>query len=315
MRKLNSIEYLKAFSMFYIVGFWHLSDYTAYLSINKNQILSDTTLITLSIFVLISGFLLGKTNKQPVKFLTFLKKRLFRIYPLYALAVIIFYFFSINDLLISIKSLFFISMFIGPAPFTLWFITMIMIFYLLTPFLISLSNKIINYFLFVLLISLLFFILIFFFKNIDYRIVFYFPIFCLGIFCATQGIKTKFINLYSALALFLIGILLESISINSWLITQFLKLPVIISSSYIILYISITYEYKFKSISIINTIGYSSFSIYLFHRPIYTTLIYLFFPNNKELQFLYLLFVCFPIICFISWLLQKSYDYLVFKIG
>jgi len=117
MTKLNSIEYLKAFSMIYIVGFWHLSDYTKYLSITKNSILSDFTLVVLGVFVLISGFLLGKTNKQPIIFLPFLRKILFRIYPLYALAVVVFYFFCINNALISIKSLFFISMFSGACTF------------------------------------------------------------------------------------------------------------------------------------------------------------------------------------------------------
>jgi len=312
MKKLNSIEYLKTFSILYIVGFWHLSDYTNYLSITKNPFLSDLTLTVLGLFVFISGFLLGKTNKQPINFLPFLKKRLLRIYPLYALAVIVFYFFDINNALISIKSLFFISMFSGPAPFTLWFITMIMFFYVLTPFLVNAVKNKKKYFLFILLCSIVTFILIVFYKNIDYRLAFYFPLFCLGIYCSNYGVRDRYVNFNLAMVLLLFGLLLKQIEINSWLITQFFKLPIVLSCSYIIFYFSIINECKFKSLGIISIISYSSFSMYLFHRPIYSSLIEFYFPKQEELQFLYLIFGCF-LVLIVSWGIQKTYDHICLK--
>lgn len=131
MKKLVSIEYLRALSMLYIVGFWHLFNYTDAFPGYKNIVTSNLTLVVLALFVLVSGFLIGITTvkqtefREPAAYWNFYKKRLLRIYPLYALAVGIFYLYGINDAAISIGALTLVSMLWGEAPKTLWFITMI----------------------------------------------------------------------------------------------------------------------------------------------------------------------------------------------
>ena len=55
-------------------------------------------------------------------------------------------------------------------------------------------------------------------------------------------------------------------------------------------------------------VGYSSFVMYLIHRPVLVTMKGLYFPGTEFLQFIYLVFVCLPLIVFSSWLIQRSYD-------
>ncbi|PSN16413.1 hypothetical protein C7293_02580 [filamentous cyanobacterium CCT1] len=98
------------------------------------------TLIALGLFTLISGFLSGKSVMRSQGIKDFYVKRLVRIYPLYLIAVVLFFICKENNGITSIKSLFFVSMLYGPAPRTLWFITMIMLFYLMVPFLLSLQK-------------------------------------------------------------------------------------------------------------------------------------------------------------------------------
>jgi len=314
-KRLISVEYLKAFSMIYIVAFWHLLDYTSFFNPTRYIVLTNITTIVLGIFVLISGFLLGNSNKSKMKYSSFLRKRFIRIYPLYVIAVIIFYIFNVNNYFVTIKSLFLISMFIGPAPFTLWFITMIMVFYLVTPLLLSIVGNKLKFWLFIFFILIFEVILFILFREIDLRVVFYFPFYCLGLYCSKYEVKTKIINFYLGVVGLAIGLFLNNIIVDSWTLTQFLKGPMILASSYIIFYIFLYNEGRFIKLSIISIISYSAFCMYLFHRPIYSFLINIYFPDEFYFQFLYLLVVCFPIIFIFSFLIQKIYDYMLIKIN
>ena len=309
MKTLISLEYLKAFSMLYIVGYWHLFDYTDSFPNYSNNLTCSLTVIILGLFVLISGFLVGTSAKNSVRALDFYKKRMFRIYPLYALAVIIFYIFHMNDLETSIKSLFFITMYVGPSPATLWYITMLFLFYLLTPLLVRWVNKPAKFFGFTLFIlGITFLLLVVGFESVDYRLLLYFPSFCMGVYCSYYGVTNKVVNYKSALFLFFIWLCTFFINIDSEILIQLKSTPLIISVSYLMFLISYINEKHFKKIKIISLLSYSSYAMYLFHRPIYSSLIRLYFPEKGELQILYLMFFCLIVIFTFSWFMQKFYD-------
>ena len=89
----------------------------------------------LGTFSLISGYLIGgKYNCNTIKdALFFYKKRVIRFFPLFFLSAILLCFIGFNTLNQTVIALLGLSPFISPRPFTLWYISMIMIFYLLSP--------------------------------------------------------------------------------------------------------------------------------------------------------------------------------------
>ena len=294
--------------MLYIIGYWHAFEYTDLYPNFNNAFAYELTMIALGLFIVISGFLIGHSAVKASSVMCFYKKRLIRVYPLYALAIFLFYVYGLNDAETSLKSMVFVSMYYGPPPLTLWFITMLFLFYIATPFIIKLVQYPVQYLLFILTIFSITYIISIYFETVDLRVLLYFPSFCLGIYCSQHGIKNRAVNFWSASLLFLFGLAVLFIDIDSWIINQLKHIPMILSASYLILTLSIKFEEKFTRLKLITLLSYSSFAMYLFHRPIIISLKSLYFPENNVLQVVYLLTVCLFMIALISWALQKSYD-------
>ena len=294
--------------MLYIVGYWHLFTYTDAFPQYKNSFTLEFFQIVLGLFVIISGFLIGCSTTKSASLIHFYKNRLIRIYPLYVLAVILFYIYGLNDVLTSIKSLIFLSMYIRPAPLTLWFITMLMLFYIATPFIVKLVEYPVKYFLLVILIFMITIALNTTFRTVDYRILLYFPCYCIGLHCAQNGLKTRFVNIYTALLLFGLWLIFSFIEINSWTLNKLKDTLIILSCSYLFFTICYLNEHKFRRFKIISFLSYCSYSMYLFHRPIYITLKALYFPIGAQFQILYLMTAGLVTVALISWGLQKLYD-------
>ncbi len=294
--------------MLYIVGYWHLFNYTSAFPSYNNLFTSKLTLILLGLFVLLSGFLVGKSSTNDSSVFGFYKKKLFRIYPLYALAVILFYLYDLNSSIVSIKSLIFVSMYLGPTPKTLWFITMVFSFYLITPLSMKWIENPIKFLAMNSFIFIIIFILLIILKTVDYRILLYFPSYCLGLYCSRYGLVTRAVNYKVGVLSLLIWVGIFLIETNSWTLNQLKNIPLVLSFSYLIFLVSHLNENKLKNFKIISKLSYSSYAMYLFHRPIYSSLIYLYFPSNNNEQVLYLMGPCLLIVFFLSWAIQKLYD-------
>lgn len=306
--KLIFIDYLKVFSMLYIVGYWHVFDYTDFLPRNLYPISEKITLIALGLFTLISGFLNGKSVMTSPGIKDFYVKRLVRIYPLYLVAVILFFVYKQNDGLTSLKSLFLVSMLHGPAPRTLWFITMIMLFYLTTPFLVRLAKNLKNYILFTGLTMVLMTILMVVFKTIDIRLILYFPCFFVGVYSAIFDMENSLFNIKNAVVSLIIALILYMINTDLWTIEKLKEIPFILSSSYLIFVLSYRKRDFFTRTSLILFLSYSSYAMYLFHRPIYITMKAFYFPEAGIHQLLYLLGFCLLLVTLVSWSLQQVGD-------
>lgn len=308
MKKLLSIEYMRALSMLYIVGYWHLFEYTEAFPEFHNFFTYKFTKVVLGVFVILSGFLVGNSVKKSSSLANFYMKRVVRIYPLYVLAVILYDLYGIIDNASAFKLMFLLTIFFGPPPLTLWFITMIMLLYLISPLLIKLVAEPARYLMFI--IALFAVILVFnaAFKTVDYRFLLYLPCFCLGIYCSQYGPITRFVNIKSALMLFCAGLPLFYLKIDSSFLNNLKGLPIILSCTYIIFLISYSMEEKFKNLKIISMVSYGSYAMYLFHRPIYITLEFIYLPENKQTQILYLMTICLVVIVVMSVMIQKLYD-------
>ncbi len=131
------IDFIRGFCMFYInVGVFHLSQYLGnsyYL--DNNEYGNSFMWSCLGSFSLISGYLIGSKYycDSMREAIIFYKKRIIRFFPLFILSSICLYLINFNDLHQTIYAVSGLAPFVTHTPLTLWYISMIMIFYLISP--------------------------------------------------------------------------------------------------------------------------------------------------------------------------------------
>ena len=139
MKNMNIfiLDIVRALCIVWIVVVWHGNDYLPiYYHWSSVVVPGIVTQVVLLLFTLLSGMLLSKyifSTKDDVW--NFYNRRFGRFYILFIIAVILFYLCGFYTFKTSIKCIIGISMFVGQAPFTLWYISMLMVFYILTPIL------------------------------------------------------------------------------------------------------------------------------------------------------------------------------------
>lgn len=145
--EIKYINYVRALCMLWIVAFWHLGGVTHLISSNSMTLLF--TKGVLATFTYLSGYLMaGKEICFPKGVLSFYKKRILRVYPLFLLSAIMFYIFYLKDpsfvYLTSLRQLALtiigFSVILPPAAGTLWFLNMLFIFWALTPLILSVKS-------------------------------------------------------------------------------------------------------------------------------------------------------------------------------
>ncbi len=312
--RLAFIDMLRGLSILYIVGFWHLMDYTNVFPTYSNVVTLRLTVAIMGLFVFLSGYLLNSKGFElnSTSLRSFYIKRFLRIYPLYLIALIWFYFFHLSDAVTLLKAGVLISMFLGPPPPTLWFITMIMVFYLMAPFLIAASRQSLKYWLVVSLILIVMVSLSFLSPISDSRILIYFPAFVSGIYVAT--IK-KVASKSAMFLLIIVGLfsVILSMFVKGLPERSYLSIPLATISPILIFYVSKKYGDFISKFKFFSIISYASFVMYLIHRPIYLFMkwLYLRLPKimDDDLQIIFYLFViCLPIVIIVSFYIQKTYN-------
>jgi len=289
-------------------------DYTKAFPEYNNLITYRFMIIVLGTFVFISGYFVGLKNISLNKhsIMQFYGSRLLRIYPLYLIAIVLFTFLNLSNLPTSIKAGFGISMLVKPAPLTLWFITMLLLFYAISPFLIHASRtikmgKLVLYYIFLLLLLLALSILT---NTIDDRVILYFPSFALGILVARKNIEFLKNNYFVwALILISFSILVSFINTPYGKINLLMKTPMVLSCSYFLFRVAKENIVFSKEISKkIAILSYSSYCMYLFHRPVIYVIKKIYFPETHFYQVVYLIGFCLPFILLSSFTIQRTYD-------
>jgi peptidoglycan/LPS O-acetylase OafA/YrhL len=232
----------------------------------------------------------------------------------------LFMYFNLSDIATLIKAGLMVSTFMKPVPITLWFINMLMLFYIISPLLIHLTQTTRTRQLIIYYIIFIMGLLIYseFTKRLDVRTILYFPAFALGIFFAKNRItfmnkKNHFTHTFFILTIF--SILLSSFN------TPYTKLNVIINIPMILFCSHFLFDTAKNIIFVSNRtrlailiLSYSSYCMYLFHRPIYIALTKAYFPETYLYQVAYLAFFCLPCILIVSFAIQKFYDSFISKI-
>jgi peptidoglycan/LPS O-acetylase OafA/YrhL len=310
------IDLLRGTSILYIVGFWHLLDYTKVLPNGINQITLRLTDIILGAFVFISGYFLAskKIELSIQSLMTFYRKRLLRIYPLYLIAICLFYIFHISDNIALAKAALAISMFMQPAPITLWFITMLIFFYLISPFIIVACRtmQIDKLFFYSTIVIICLLAYSHYTKLLDKRIILFLPAFISGALFANNK---SYCNIYkSHIILIVMAICISASFVKTRYSTlnYLLMMPMVVICSAFIFNKSKQIEIKSKTAyRNILFLSYTSYCMYLFHRPIYIMMMSIYFPANIIMQAIYLVILVIPCILLFSFIIQKLYDILI----
>lgn len=319
MRRFFQIDLAKTICIIWIVFVWHFNEILPiHCRFGNGQVYSVLCNVTRSIlacFTFISGFCLSKyhfSTKSDVRL--FYYKRFWRFYLLLVLAtllVVIHYydFPSVSGYRSFFSTIFGLSVFTKKPILTLWYMSMLLLFYLLTP-LIRYHNSflitiVVAFFLYALFCSL------YFTGHCDKRLLLYFPVYVLGLLAAKPlmsnlGIIKKLCSVPSFLILLLVYIALCFLGKRGLIwsyVYAFLGIWLILGSCY-----------KFYADwmrGAVSFISYTSLCLYLFHRLLYPLVLFLFgktLPNNEH--YLPLLYIPFAIIIIvgISYLIQKGYD-------
>ena len=322
-----AIDVLRAASMFYIVGFWHLLDYPASgiewhgfwhlldypgagLEWHHNAVTYRLTVLVLAIFVMISGYTIGNKSMElkPGIICNFYIERFWRLYPPLVLASILFLVLGIGSWSILVKGLTFTGMFFIPPPPTLWFVDLIVIFYLIAPFLIRLRPNISLFALFSVLILTSMFTYHKLTYHMDHRLFIYFPSFAAGVFMSKRPIPSSLLSCAGLLALAAAALFSTLDRPVESLDQDFRSTPWALAGSLFVFVTVLNAGKHWRDRKFVFNLSVASYFMYLLHRPVYTVGIWLFPSNETMLQSIFLIAVCLPLTGFISWYCQHSYD-------
>lgn len=309
-KRIVYIDIARALAMLYIIGFWHLKDY---LSPDIKEALTfkgsnDITNIMLGAFMFISGTLLSKYKFEKTRdIVSFLYKRLKRFYILYLISAILFYASGlIPNVKILITTILGVSTYIQPQPYTLWFISMLFSFYLITPFVGLLSKKCnVDIIYICLLVYVLLIILNNQFSPIDTRIYYCFPAYFMGIRMGVMGMEkykvfSVVLSIYYII-LYALFIYLRYKGVSVHYLDLFCGILIFISVCKLL-----SKLLNKRVILILYYLSYASMCMYLFHR-----LIYYYIQCHFADYFSIPLALFALLIVFISsFVIQKGYDYL-----
>lgn len=275
-KRIIRYDIARSICMLWIVGVWHMFSGYFGIVIDKNIYLSSITGGVLAVFFYMSGRLSARyqIHSQKEAF-AFIKHKFLTIYPLYLLSAASIIFYPFSNLIHKVKSFILtatcINTFVPPMIMTIWFLTILLLFYLITPLFISkvsLRKR--------LIISISLYVALLFeniaFGFFDERLVRFFPLYILGLFVSNQ-LELKLLRLRNVLISFIL--LVSSI----FILGKYKSLSLLLKPINLILMISfvICFLYVCEIISkskVISKFCYllalsSTFS-YLFHRQYYS---------------------------------------------
>lgn len=322
LKRDYALDVLRAIAAIYIIGFWHHLSYID-LDVLKTPLTTSFAVIALGMFFTVSAYLLTQQQreninremtlsecKQEVK--TYYSKRVFRIYPLYFIAVLLFYALEIGrwSLPHLLTSVTLTAALIDKSPLTLWFINVIFLYYLAMPLIwfIARSNARIIALGAIAIISL--YLLHRYTPLIDERIYIYLPSMIFGILLGKNENLRKVLTQKSYLSASVVLTILSLVLIYTELLSLdsvIALVPVLAFPALIVISEFIGSFKKIQKLWIV--IGYSSFAAYLFHRVLFELFYDRGFGRTSDLSVVsFGVIVVVPLVFVLSYFVQQLYD-------
>ena len=306
-----AIDFLRAGCILYIVGYWHLVPYTETFPGYANSLTECIKDIALGTFVFCSGLLLAgrRIALTRAAVSAFYMRRVVRIYPLYVVALLLFGAAGLADRTVIMNAILLLPMFNPPAPYTLWFVSMIMTFYLVTPLLVRLAEFPQRYLLTGILLLACAVLVHERIHTLDTRMIQYLPSFFFGIaFKRVAGLE-RLLRYRAALLLVLMipAFLLYQLQHGAGAYAAIGRVPAVLVGTLLLFQTTALLVGRYNSRGVLR-IAYASFCIYLFHRVIFQLSIDLYYPADGFARLAYLLGVALPATVVISYYAQLAYD-------
>lgn len=210
MKRLIELDKIRSICFIWIVAVWHLNTYLHPSYHFDGYLLSvfhNMTYAALGVFTFLSGVLLAKYEFHSIQdVLLFYKKRLSRFFFLLFLSALTYNILGWISTQQVIQVILGLNLFIGPSVPTLWFFSMMVFLYIITPLLkLAFSNKYIHHVhASISIIIYLFLIIIVYYLGADQRLLYYFPMYVLALHIGSE----RFVNmLHSRFFLLLIPLI------------------------------------------------------------------------------------------------------------
>ena len=321
----NRIIYLdncRALCMLWIIGVWHLLGYCEITGWMTSPYARAITNGVLASFTLISGLFLGRKECIDKKdIIVFWKKRLIRIYPLFFISCTSFYlihlyfgYHYINSSRQYILTLLGLATFVGESPQTIWYISMLIMYYFISPLILSIQRRNIRYGIVVILYLVLIMLKIMG-SRVDTKIIVLFPFYFVPLLLSNK-ILTAFENdqlIFKLIPVSIIGFVI----INSSVCYNSASVMFSIISSLLFLCITVSLAKVISRIKLINHIlyyfGYASMVAYLFHRQWYGLIQFTFFRSQNAVPLYAAYLIMLPSIIVIAYVVQRIYDRITVK--
>jgi peptidoglycan/LPS O-acetylase OafA/YrhL len=304
---------MRALSILYIVGFWHLHNYTSALPWYRAAPFARVAVLALALFVLISGFLAGRAERHlsASTVLQYYKRRLIRIYPPYLVALSMFTAMGLSGAAF-LPSALMLNMIVPPPPFTLWFMTMIVLFYLAAPFLLALARRPARLIAVVTASWAGLFAVDQLGSAIEDRLMIYWPAFATGILLGNARLLAKSTLLIVSGALAVAGYLLSQ---NAPALDADRSLWMVLWATSSAVFAFSALRGKLPRSQVIEQLSLGGFFLYLFHRPIYVVLLKLTDAEAPWSRELVLVGLGLPLAILFGIAAQRSYDALIARFG
>jgi peptidoglycan/LPS O-acetylase OafA/YrhL len=302
------IDALRSFAILYIVGFWHLHPY-------YSRFTYLLTYCVLGLFLYISGLLLSTQYRHDTlgNISHYYKRRFFRIYPLFFISLTVFLMMGFIDKDTYIMSAFLTNMILPTHLMTLWFITMIGIFYLTSPLFLY-NYSFCKAILFMCLCWAGLVIIHSLTGYVDLRLPMYLVPFVLGLMTARSSaimrnsvMRNRYLQGLCG-TVFLIALWQYPVGNE---ITQLIVLDMAIVSSIPLFFSLSRIMTKWPPSQLLEFISYASFVMYLSHKILFALSGKLYHSSNFLVQVLY--YGCFvlPATIILSFFIQLAYDKLI----
>lgn len=308
------VDLLRAVCILYIVGYWHLLAYASGVGHWANLYSNSLTRIALATFVFCAGYLLAA---HPVPLTRaglgdFYRRRLLRIYPLFLLALLLFWAFGITTPDKLMDGALLVSMFRPPVLPTLWFVTMIMLFYLVAPVVIRAAARPWAWAALTAAVTLLIALWHRYGAPIDLRLLLYWPVFALAVLYRRQTWPGELVvRLWPWLAVALVPALwLAQHGAEDRLIGIPWLWPVTLLGMLLLFQAAPALARRLPSAPILF-VAYAAYALYLLHRVTFKLAIGLYFPAPGWGQVWYLWLLVLPATLLLAWGLQRGYDRLL----
>lgn len=313
MKRNVPFDIARVLCTLWIVGIWHtMGMWNKHLSsiFANHDFFENITVAVLACFTFLSGYFIKKyTFRNRNDVIVFYKKRFWRFYILFVAACLGIYLLTIMEngfridmggVIILIMNIFGLSILIPPSLPTMWYFSMLVFFYLLTPLLLwKYKSSLIKYGLAIIITSV--FLFLSYKKITDERLGLYFPLYLVGLF-----VPNRVVDIITSWKIAVPLLLLFVISLFFYQLID-LRFLYAFAGTISILFVSNMLHFKIFD-KVIEILAYSTMCVYLFHRimiPINNKCLGLFWPNGLSILGIIISITLFFVI---GYIIQKIYD-------